>query len=216
MTLPGWPSVRAALIAAALVANGLMALPLPKSVKRSNFDLPVAREELAAIRGHLGRLGVELTHEELADAFVAWGRPLAEARGWLTEPLKHPFRILGMGQSWGLFTYPDTWPHRLVVEARPKGGVYERLYAGLDPEHDWRRDVFVYRRVRGVYDGNTNKPGASWNNFARWTADRVFEEFRGYDEVRVFFERFHTVPPGGEPDPEVVVRHSRTFFRDAR
>jgi hypothetical protein len=67
-----------------------------------------------------------------------------------------------------------------------------------------------------VYDGNTNKPGASWENLSRWIANRVFDSQPGVVEVRVYFERFHTVPPGGTPDPEVVKRHSRTFVRDAR
>lgn len=211
-----WPQVRAGLLLAVILVQLFAAAPLPKTVKRSNFDEPVAREELGNIRDLLADIGVQVTHAQLADGFTAVARPLASFRGALMAPFTGVLRLTGTGQSWGLFTYPDTFPHRLVVDARPTDGAWRTLYAGLDPDETWNVELLTYRRVRGVYDGNTAKPGASWDNLSRWIADRVFDEFADVGEVRVYFQRFHTVIPGRPPDTEVVTRHPRTYHREAR
>lgn len=215
MTLPAWPSVRAGLLAGVLAVYGLAALPLPHAVKRASFDEPVAREELTAQAAWLGRVGVATTADGLADALYTF------SAGWVTvydhtlKPLAPLFRLTGTGQSWGLFTYPDTFPHQLVVEVRAgKSAPWQVWFQGLDPEHDWMRDVIAYRRVRGVYDGQTTKPGASWNNLTRWLARRAFEQDATLTTVRVSFRRFHTVRPGEPADPAVeTLRHVRSWDR---
>lgn len=206
------PRLRAALITVLLLTQGMVALPLPRSVKREDFDQPVAREELQKWVDVAGGVGVQITREELADRFTAYGSSLGAMRKSMIAPMKPWLRLTGTGQSWGLFTYPDTFPHKLVIEART-GGSWETLYGGLDPDHRFLRNILIYRRVRGVYDGNTGKPGPSWENFTRWAANRAFAEFRTIEEVRVRFLRFHTVPPGGAADPEVVPRHARVYQR---
>lgn len=70
--------------------------------------------------------------------------------------------------------------------------------------------------MRGVYDGNTTTPGDSWNNFSKWAAYQALDAFPDLVEVRVGFRRFHTIPPGGVPNPEVVTRHLRVYRRDSR
>lgn len=207
--------VRAVVIAVVLLANLLVALPLPHSVKRSSFDEPVAKEEMQKLSALAASVGVTLTPKELADLFYDTGVPLVALHTSLVAPMKPLNRVLGTGQAWGLFTYPDTFPHRFVIEARTAGGPWERLYAGLDPDHTFLVDVWTYRRVRGVYDGNTTKPVASWDNLTHWAAARVFEAHPAYDTVRVYFERFHTVPPGGKQDPEIVPRQMRTYHKEA-
>lgn len=216
MAPSAWTHVRAALLLVVIVVQLLAAAPLPRSVKRSSFEEPVAREELGQISQVLSRIGITASHDQLADLFTATGTPMAALRGTVMAPFKEPLRWTGTGQSWGLFTYPDTFPHRLVVDARPADGAWRTLYAGLDPDRTWKVDLLTYRRVRGVYDGNTTKAGASWDNLSRWIADRAFEDHADVDEVRVYFQRFHTVLPGRPPDPEVVTRHSRTYHREAR
>jgi hypothetical protein len=206
--------VRGALIALALLVYGALALPIQRSVRRSSFDTPVAREELARWTDLLARVGVHRSVGELADDLVDVGNAVGGVKATLTAPLKPWTRLTGTGQAWGLFTYPDTFPHRLVIEGRT-GDTWRTLYAGLDPDATFLRDILTYRRVRGVYDGNTVKPGDSWNNFAAWAAKRVFESHPDVVEVHVLFHRFHTTPPDGPADPKVVPRHLRTFQRDA-
>lgn len=204
--------VRAVGIAILLVTQGMVALPLPRSVKRSDFDQPVAREEMGRWVEVLGSVGVHTTHDALADAFTEYGSAFGGVRKDVLLPLKPFLRLTGTGQSWGLFTYPDTFPHKLVIEART-GARWDTLYGGLDPDHTFLRNILVYRRVRGVYDGNSGKPGPSWENFTQWVARQAFAAFPDVEEVRVRFLRFHTVPPGGAADTEVVPRHARTILR---
>lgn len=213
--MPGWPSVRAALMALVLAVYGLAALPLPHSARRAMFDEPVAREELAAQAALLGRVGVAVTPAQVADVLQASNELGVAVYERTLKPLAPLFRWTGTGQSWGLFTYPDTFPHQLTVEVRagPKAP-WVTWFAGLDPEHAWMRDVIAYRRVRGVYDGQTSKPGASWNNLTRWLARRAFEQDATLTSVRVSFRRFHSVRPGEPADPAVEpLRHVRSWDR---
>jgi hypothetical protein len=192
---------------------GLAASPLPKSLKRSQFDNPIAEEEFDKWVGILGGVGISTTRKDLADEVFDFGSIFAGVRGVLLGPFKGWFRISGTGQSWGLFTYPDSYPHQLVVEVRPAGGEWKTVFAGLDPDATWMRDQLAYRRVRGVYDGNTKNPGASYDNFVQWIGKRALEDFPDAAEVRVGFIRTHTVMPGVPPDPERLPRFQKTVTR---
>lgn len=203
------------MIGIVLFSNLLVALPLPHSIKRSAFDEPVAKEEMLKISAALASVGLTVAPKDLVDFFISTGTPLVGLHTTLTAPVKPINRWLGTGQSWGLFTYPDTFPHRLVIEARTGSGPWDRLYAGLDPDHTFLVDVWTYRRVRGVYDGNTTKPVASWENLTKWAAQQTFRASPQYDTARIYFERFHTVPPGGKPDPSITPRQMRTYRKDA-
>jgi len=205
--------VRAALIALALVVYGVAASPLPKTVKRSHFEQPIAIEELDRWVGILGRIGVATTRAELSGRAYEAGRALADVRGALLGPFKGWFRVSGTGQGWGLFTYPDSYPYQLVIEVRPAAGDWRPVYAALDPDAAWRRDQLAYRRVRGVYDGNTRKPGASYENFADRIGRLALADFPDAAEARVGFIRTHSTMPGRPRDPERLPQHQRTVAR---
>lgn len=211
-----WPAIRAAILALVLVVEGVTALPIPHTVRKRDFaQEPVAVEEIETQRALLARLGIHLSHAEIVDGLYVSGSAWAGLYGRATKPLGPLFRVLGIGQSWGLFTYPDTFPHQLIVEVRKsKTGPWELWYAGLDAEHAWMRDVLTYRRVRGVYDGQTTKPGASWNNITRWLAARACVADADVQYVRVSFRRFHTVRPDQAADPSTEeLRHVRLWAR---
>ena len=205
--------VRAALIAVALLIYGVQASPMPKRVRRAQLDSPIGREELGRWVEILGGVGVSTTQDELADRIFDIGTFFADIRNAILGPIGPWFRLSGTGQAWGLFTYPDTYPHQLRVEIREKGGEWHTLYAGLDPEADWNRDVLVYRRVRGVYDGNTERPGPSYDNFANWIGGLALADHPEADEARVGFLRYHTVQPGREQDPKVEAKFWRSVRR---
>ncbi len=204
--------LRAVLIALVIAVYGVAASPLPKGVKRSQFETAMAKEELDRWVGILGGVGVTTTRKDLADFSWEWGQSLSQVRSALLGPFRPWFRVSGTGQGWGLFTYPDTFPHQLTVDVRVNGE-WKRVYAGLDDEADWMRDTLVYRRVRGVYDGNTRKPGASYTNFANWIGRRALEDFPEATEARVGFLRFHTLAPGEAPDPERTEKYQRVVTR---
>lgn len=205
--------VRAVVIALVLVVNGVAASPLPKSVKRSQFDTPIAIEELDRWVGISQTVGVPLTRAELTEHAYTIGKFFADLRGSLLGPFKGWFRVTGTGQGWGLFTYPDSYPHQLVVEVRPADGEWRPVYTALDPDAAWRRSSLVYRRVRGVYDGNTRKPGASYDNFAAWLGKHALADFPDAAEARVGFVRTHSTMPDKEPDPERLPKFHRVVKR---
>ena len=215
-----WPTTRAALLTIVLVVEGVTALPIPHTVRKRDLALePVAVEEIETQRALLAKVGIQLSHAEIVDGLAASGEAWAGLYSRATKPLGPVFRVLGIGQSWGLFTYPDTFPHQLTVEIRTaKTGPWALWYAGLDAEHPWMAEVLTYRRVRGVYDGQTTKPGASWNNITRWLAARACATNADVEVVRVSFRRFHTVRPDQTADdttdyPSEQRLHARVWAR---
>ena len=208
-----WAHVRAALIAFALVAYGIPALPLPRSIKRAQFDTPMASEEMARWSRLVGAFGIERSGAQLADLFFAVGTVAFEARREMVAPFRDFYRVTGTGQGWGLFTYPDSFPHQLCVDIRRGAGGWVPVYAGLDPAADWNRSRLVYRRIRGVYDGSTEKPGLSYANFVDWIAGEAFTDFPEAEAVRVSFLRAHHTRPGEPQDPEKKRRWERVKTR---
>lgn len=191
-----WRDVRAGLLLVVVTIYGLAALPLAYKADRKAYDRPFARDEFKRWGALLAAVGIETTHEQLADLAFAGTELSVGARKRLIKPWSPLFKITGTGQAWGLFTYPDRFPARLVVEARPKGGEWRRLYASLDPEATFLRDALVYRRVRGVYDGQSEKAGESWDRFVSFVAGRTFEAYPDVDEVKVKFVGIRTYEPG--------------------
>lgn len=212
---PGsWPKIRAALLGLVLLWHGLMASPIPSRVDESSFKNPIARAELKRWTEILGRVGVETSPTELKVAVIEAGGGIAAAKKEALQPLRPAQRVLGIGQAWGLFTYPNTWPHTLTISIRSsERRPWETIYAALDPEHDWRKSTLVYRRIRGVYDDNASRTRASYDNFVEWIAGEAFEDFPEAEQVRVHMLRRHVKPPGEEPDPETTVRLSRVVRR---
>jgi hypothetical protein len=210
--------LRGVALLAVVAVNLLTASPLPRSVKRSQYDTPVAREEIRRWQDSLARIGIRRSEESLVEASYALGSTLSRVRHALLDPFATPYRLTGTGQAWGLFTYPDTWPHQLNVWTRDGAKApWSLRYAGLDPEHAWRREVLTYRRVRAVYDGQTSRPGVTWERFATWIAREALRDTPGATHARVGFLRRHTRDPSsdGAARPEApAARHLRTYARE--
>jgi len=201
--------LRALVIALAVAWHGLAAAPSPKSISRAQFRHPVALEELDRWVGLLGEVGVETTRPELVDHLVSTGGALVAVRSALLAPVQPVFRLTGTGQGWGLFAYPDSFPDRLIVEGRTGGEDWAPLYRALEPDHAFLAPQLTYRRVRGVYDGHTDRPGRPYDNFARWVAREAFAAQPALVEVRVRFQRTHTLPPTQPADPKTTSRLKR-------
>ena len=81
-----------------------------------------AQAEVERWSGILGQLGVDIPPDELTVKALEIGAASTRFRRTFLKPSR-PFRTLtGTGQAWGLFTYPDPYPGRLVVE----GGAIDR------------------------------------------------------------------------------------------
>jgi hypothetical protein len=155
-----WAYLRAALITVVVLVHGVAALPVPHVVHPRELDDPVARDEVARWVERLGRVGVELTPEELGTLVVTWSGRLGRAHRQVLAPARPLFRWTGTGQGWALFANPDTHPSRLELSFLQ--GTDERLaYRRLDDVHDWQADVLAYRRVRGLYDATSARHRAT-------------------------------------------------------
>ena len=209
--------VRGAILAAVVLVNGFAASPLPRNVQRSQYDTLLAREEVGRWRSTLASVGIAYTEAELIDASYTWGSGLAELRRASMTPFTDLFRLTGTGQSWGLFTYPDTFPHQLVVwTRRGDDALWKLRYAGLDRDHADDVDVLAYRRIRGVYDAQASRPTKTWPRTAAWIARRALLADASATHARVGFYRRHSVAPGeARPEEAPVLRHARTYRRDA-
>ncbi len=190
-----WHDVRAGILLLVVGVNGVVALPLARKANRADLDRPGARDEIARWSGLLSTVGIDASHEQLANLSYQWANLGVTVRGALTSPFKPLYHVTGTGQNWALFTYPDRWPARLVIEAK-RGEEWVRLYASLDPDHTFREEAMVYRRTRGVYDGQSEKPGKTWDRFCSWAAAEVFAAYPEVNEVRVKFIRIRTYEPG--------------------
>ncbi len=217
MTTSPREHLRGAVLAAVVLVNAFAASPLPRNVQRSQYDTPLAREEVGRWRSTLASVGIAYTEDELIDASYTWGRGLSELRRAGLAPFTDLFRLTGTGQSWGLFTYPDTFPHQLLVWTRTGDEAPWRLrYAALDREHAEDVDVLAYRRIRGVYDAQTSRPTKAWPRIAAWIARRALLADASATHARVGFYRRHSLAPGeARPDEAPVLRHARTYRRDA-
>ncbi len=194
-----WRDVRAALLLTVLVGMGVDASPLARSAHRKDFDTMMASDEFQRVSRLLGTIGVEATAGEVADTGFRWASGGAAIRRFLLAPLKPAERWTGTGQNWGLFSYPDRFPKRLVIESRGKGKDWTRLYAALDPDHDFLGPQLRYRRMRGVYDSYSEKVGKPFPRFCRWAADQVFLADPAATAVRVSYVKVHTFEPGEDP-----------------
>lgn len=212
--------LRGALLLAVVGVHGFAALPLPHSARKSQYDTPIAQEEIARWQGAFARLGFEVTRGEIVDFAWATAQGSVTLRKTVLRPFSDVLRWTGTGQGWGLFTTPDSFPHQLRVWIQPAAApdavappTWRLVYAGLDPDAAWRVEQLAYRRVRGVYDGQTTRPGASWDKAARWIAARALEDFPEAARVRVGFVRRHSKLPGEPADTTETTRHLRIHAR---
>ncbi len=213
-----WPAVRALLISVVLVGQWVDALPLPE-LRARDLEHPIAQDEVTRWTTLLNDLGVSLTEEELVAQALVVGEAATRFRRASMAPLRPIKKLTGTGQSWGLFAYPDPYAGRLVIEAREKKGEWQVLFSAPGSGRDELGRLLRYRRVRGIYDDNGDrpKPGSLYNRFADWVAWDIFERRPEIDAVQVRLDLVRIIPPGtGDGVPIADKRrHARMRFRAA-
>jgi hypothetical protein len=203
--------LRAVAITAALVMNGIYALPYQKITDEERQDpewqkpgldvwwrwfgpvLPVERETFdRVVRG-----GLFLQHDVVAG--LRW-------------PFKPIFGTLHVNQQWGLFAVVTQQPDALVIEVRRGGDKWETLYRRLDGEHDWHDRQLKYRRIRGVWDGVKEEPKGTYKRMSMWIARVIFTEQPDVDRVRVLLEKGRETLPW-EPVDDTRTRRAEKYYR---
>jgi hypothetical protein len=207
--------IRAAVLAGVLAVHGLAAAPLPSHVSRAELNQPLATAEIERWAGILQNWGVDIEVDELKEKVFVISRRASSLRKNGLAPFRPLLRLTGTGQGWGFFNYPDAFPDRLQVEARAQGEEWDLIFQALHPEHDFLSPQLRYRRVRGLYDGNTDRDRGSFDPFVDWVSEHVFAAYPDYDRVRVSFLRTHTLRPGLEPDDMEEIRMKRVRKRES-
>ena len=210
--LRAWPTVRALLISVVLLGQWVDALPLPE-LRARDLQHPIAQDEVTRWTTLLNDLGMSLTEEEVIARALVVGEGATRFRKASMAPLRPIKRLTGTGQSWGLFAYPDPYAGRLVIEAREKKGEWQVLFSAPGSSGDELSRLMRYRRVRGIYDDNGDrpKPGSLYNRFVDWVAWDIFERQPKIDAVQVRLDLVRIIPPGtgaGEAVPDKR-RHAR-------
>lgn len=196
-----WPLLRALLIALVLLVHGTKAMPWP-DVRPRDLDYGVAQDELARWAGIFTAAGHPITQEELAQRVLAVGRGSAAVQRALHGPFKPLLDLTGTGQAWGLFAYPDPYAGRLVVSVKrlTRGGLsgWEVVYRAPREGEDWLVDLLEYRRVRGIYDDNGDrpKPGIFYDRLCDWLATEIMARRQDVAEVQVRLDLVTNRVPG--------------------
>jgi hypothetical protein len=209
------PHLRGALIALALLAHGIYAIPLPPAISEEDLQDEWRQRDIAMWQSWLSSVGVSVTTDQLGEGLTRATALTARIDKTLKLPFKHAFQLTGSNQAWALFASATTKPERLVVEIKRQGSTeWEPVQRRLDPCCEWREDQFRYRRIRGIWDGNKERPKAAYRHLSKWIARQAFVDFPDAERVRLYLERRHSTYPWEPDDPKVEMRHQRQHTRD--
>ncbi|MCA9492261.1 MAG: hypothetical protein KC621_20150 [Myxococcales bacterium] len=200
---------RAIVIAVAIVANLVMAIPTSR-IDDDLLDDPEYRqgdvENWYRWTGGLG-LGEDRFRSVVLGVMSGW-RDTVKA---LRAPFQPFFSLVHTNQQWGLFAVVGERKETVVIEVR-RDGEWETLYRRLDPEHTWHDDQLKYRRIRGVWDGVKDEPKGTYKRLTEWIAKEIFLEQPDVDRVRVVLERTNLSLPW-EPEDTTVERRAQRYHR---
>lgn len=184
-------------------------LPMPGPGSKKALADPIAQEELQTWVELLDGVGWKTDKESLGDIVLGFGKGMRTVKGAIIDPIKPFFRITATWQGWGLFAYPDTFPHTLVVEGQAADRTWDTLHHARDDRSGWRAGLLHYRRVRALYNPGRKAP-RTYRPMVTWLASRIFEDHPEFQRVRVRFTRQHTTLPGEErPDEKPKTRFSQ-------
>jgi len=209
-----WLFWRAYVLAGVIGISLFLAAPWPRPITAADLHRPEARQEVTMWLDLLDRWGWHWEREPFEDFIIQTSTMMAGPAKGIRKPLRPVLRLFGIEQRWGLFTSPDTYPHRLIVDIKHGPNTkFERYYTAVEMEDSPLTSVLAYRRIRGVYDGNTSRLGKSYAPFTRWVSARVFALEPSVQTIRVGFIRSHTTMPGAPADIEKKPRLMRIHHR---
>ena len=207
--------LRGALLAVALIAHGIYAIPFPEVMDAGEMEKSFRKKAVRLWRGRLATLGVQVEESDLSAGWTRVTTDLKAIERTLKVPFKPVFLMTRTNQNWALFVGATTRPERIVVEIRRAGrDDWEPIERRLDPCCNWREEQFRYRRIRGAWDGLRVAPRPAYRYLVRWIARHAFADFDDAEEVRIYMERGYSTYPWRPNKPELETRHEHTFRRD--
>lgn len=209
-----WDYVRAGILTLVIVLQLLDAIPLPE-LRPHHLTNPVARGELRRWTNTLNRAGVDISEQELTGLGLEVGGAARTFRRWVLQPWLPFRRVTGTGQSWSLFAIPEPAAGRLVVEGVDTDGHRTTFYRAPGGEGDHLESMLEYRRIRGVYDGASDRPTPRkvYAQFGKWLSAHLMAEHPDLQlvEIRLDLHRIRT--PDEPPSPPDERRHARMYTR---
>lgn len=190
---------------------------------RAVWDSPHNHDQFAKWANTLSGLGIDTSAEALQQSLWKLTKRYLKTHSALMRPIAWIPMQLGFGQSWRMFSNPQTTPSRLWIEA-DSGNGFSPLYVSRSREHTWHRQFFEHHRVRKLF-GRIGRGGRdeAYVALARWTARRAFRELPAAQRVRVRMYTWATAGPGPAPnvpnEPEFgrsrgKFRHEQVFERN--
>jgi len=194
---PIWPQLRAALIAAHLVALSLAALPRVNraAMSKSARQSPTARAEIDAWAERLAGWGVEIDAQTLERGAVEALESWLVLRTALNAPFGPYIELFGLDQPWLLFPGADGFPARMVVEIE-RDGAWQPVQTMYPISTDWRARLLRNTRAHGeIYAASWPVHRRRYVELGRWLALQAARDFPRATRVRISIERTRMLDP---------------------
>lgn len=191
-----WPTARAALITAHLVAIGVCAFPAPVGgMNRSSWRDPTVHAELEAWRARLGDVGLQRTSKQFEDDLWRAMTEFMAVREAVVSPFDRYYALTGTWQSWRMFVAPQRYPARLSVDVYEDGS-WKPLFEERSDTATWHRELFDHDRLRAaIFRYSWPKFSREWRVFADWLGERAAQERPQAEKLRARFYRYRTLSP---------------------
>ena len=219
------PQIRAIILAIVVLIHGLAAAPLPSKMHKRDQNDEAVQKELSRWVDALSGIGISVSEKGLWNFSYQAGNIATKSRNAILKPVRPFFKLTGTGQGWGLFTHPDRRPDHLEVWGKAENAKeWKLLYRSLDEDHRFMADKLSYRRLRGLWDGNANRPKRYFKKnrkkqpylyFTQWVACEAFSKHPELHKVKVQYERSFTTTPKEKPNPHTEVNHREVIERES-
>ena len=204
--------LRAVLLAIVIATQGWIALPIGPKVTQESIRSDNGKREVDAWMKLAGPLG--FTRESFETTVIEWSSWLVELDKVVSAPIRPVLHTIRIGQGWALFSAADDDPLTFQIRGRTFDGEERLLFSRLDPDHEFLKPVFGFRRVRGIYDLGRKTMPPRYHNMAKWAANRAFATYEDLEFVEIVQIEVINKPPGVPPDPTTKERFRLLFERD--
>jgi len=186
----------AAFLAFHVAAVVVPSLPAPVfGDDRRGYESKEGQRELTRWRLALGRVGVTVTNDELAEHTLRVSRAWLAARRNCLRPFKPYKEYAGVRQSWRMFSGVNEEPDRLSVEVKVDGEWTLIFRAGED--ESWNRSLLRHEFGRSMLSryGEERRYGSRFKQFAKFLAVRAADDFPDAERLRVTIDRVENPSP---------------------
>lgn len=209
-SLAAW--LRALLLMVLVVLNTLATVPSFGSASAERLQRPFEQAELARWHALLGRLGLTLSRERLAELYLEFAAGMVAARAVVQAPLSWWVELTQTQPSWLLFGMPDAFSPAFRLQAWDSHGE-QVLYESGNAERSWQAALLGYRRVRAAYGPSRAGVPPTYPGLCQRLSELAFAELPEVERVRCAIVRRAVAVPGQaehrepeEQDPIEIVR----------